>query len=116
MSLGIRLKGLIKERGLTQIQVAKELHLAKSTFNGYIREGRQPDNATLVLIANYFNVSVDYLLGLTDIRVKPEQPMTAKEGQLVGIYRGLDEDKQNLLMEQASFYYEQKLKNSEQKE
>lgn len=111
MSLGIRLDRLIKERGLTQVQVAKELHLAKSTFNGYIKGGRQPDHAILVHIAEYFGVSIDYLLGVTDRKVKSEESMSLKEGELVGIYRSLDADKQNLLMEQAHFYHELELKN-----
>ena len=115
MNLSIRLKSLIKERGLTQMQVAKELHLAKSTFNGYIVSGRQPDHTTLVRIADYFEVSIDYLLGATDVRVKPKEPINMKEGELVGIYRDLDADKQNMLMEQAIYYHEQKRKEKEQK-
>lgn len=60
----IRLKEL---RGsLTQDQTAKKLGLNRQTYRNYESGMRQPDFETLINIANYYNVSIDYLLGRTD--------------------------------------------------
>lgn len=62
-----RLKLLRKEKQITIEQLANDLGSAKSTISRY-ENGREPKADILQLIANYFNVSVDYLLGKTEIR------------------------------------------------
>ena len=47
----------------TQEKIAKELGLARATYSNYENGSREPDQQTLINMANYFNVSVDYLLG-----------------------------------------------------
>ena len=59
----MNLKNLQKQSNLTINQTAKELNLPVSTFNNYLRETRQPDIKTLCKLADYYQVSVDYLLG-----------------------------------------------------
>ena len=61
-----RLKELRIEKGLTQTQLAKELRVNQRTISNWEVGERQPDLDTLEVIAKYFNVSYDYLLGLTD--------------------------------------------------
>ena len=61
-----RLKELRIEKGLTQTQLAKELRVNPRTIRNWEVGERQPDLDTLEVIAKYFNVSYDYLLGLTD--------------------------------------------------
>ncbi len=66
-----RLKELRKEKHLTQKDVADHLGINLRTYQYY--EGRddrahRPDLETLVILADLFNVSVDYLIGRTDIR------------------------------------------------
>lgn len=101
MNFSTRLEGLLQEYGLTQRQAAEDLHIAKSTINGYIRGKRQPSQEMLKSMADYFNVSPDYLAGNTNIRKYPEGSLTVREGNLVGIYRDLQSDNQNILMKQA---------------
>ena len=48
---------------LTALKVAQNIGVSKSAFSNYVRNRRQPDHATLIKIADYFDVSVDYLLG-----------------------------------------------------
>ena len=48
---------------LTSSKVAQAIGVSKSTLSNYLRNRRQPDPATLIKIADYFDVSVDYLLG-----------------------------------------------------
>ena len=56
------LRLLIEERGLTQKQLAKDLHIAVSTLGGYVQGTSEPDFDTLRRLAEYFEVSADYLL------------------------------------------------------
>ena len=63
-----RIKALRKERGLKQKEMAKILGLADRSYQCYEYNERYPDVPGLVAIANYFGVSVDYLLGLSDVR------------------------------------------------
>lgn len=69
---GDKMKNLRKlrvEKGLKQEELADFLKIAKSTYSRYENDVRQPDNETLVKLANFFDVSVDYLLG-NDIKRK----------------------------------------------
>jgi transcriptional regulator with XRE-family HTH domain len=58
-----RLKELRKSRNLTQDEMAKKISLPRSTYSNYETGKREPDYHTLEQIAEYFGVSVDYLLG-----------------------------------------------------
>ncbi len=64
--LGNRLKDLRKERGLTQVQLAELLKLNSVTYLHYEKAQREPPLSVLADMAIFFNVSVDYLLGLKD--------------------------------------------------
>lgn len=63
-----RLKALMKSRNVTDKQLTEELGLAKNSVTYWKNKGNIPKGDTLELIAEYFNVSVDYLLGKTDIK------------------------------------------------
>ncbi|MCI6511910.1 MAG: helix-turn-helix domain-containing protein [Coprococcus catus] len=60
------LKALRKAKGLTQDELAKRLEISRSTIGMYEKGAREPDFETLTLIADYFNVDVDFLLGRTN--------------------------------------------------
>lgn len=59
----MRLKELRKKKHISQTRLAIELNLSQNTVSRYETGEHEPDLATLVLIADYFDVSVDYLLG-----------------------------------------------------
>lgn len=61
-----RLISLRKEHGLTQEELAKLINKKRSTLSGYETEGKEPDLETICLMANFFGVSTDYLLGCSD--------------------------------------------------
>ncbi|MFF5993427.1 helix-turn-helix transcriptional regulator [Lysinibacillus sp. KU-BSD001] len=65
--LAKRLKELREERGYFQKFVADELGIKSNTLSGYENGSRMPDPAMLSKLANLYKVSVDYLLGRTDI-------------------------------------------------
>lgn len=72
-----RIRDLRNDRGLTQRQIAKLLNVSQNTYSQYeIGVSRFPLDAVIKL-AEYYNVSIDYLVGLTDEPV----PYPRKKGQ-----------------------------------
>ncbi len=67
MLLGDRLKKLRLERRLTMQEVAIKIGLAKSSYAGYEAGQRKPPLDKLVILAQLYQVSTDFLLGLTNI-------------------------------------------------
>ena len=62
MKFSSTLKELREQNHVTQNQLASHLKLTRSTIAGYETKGKQPDYERLLQIADYFHVSVDYLL------------------------------------------------------
>ena len=69
IKIGKRLKDLRKEKGITQLQLAMELNMSQNTISRYETGERQAGYNELIKIADYFNVSIDYLLNRTDKRL-----------------------------------------------
>ncbi len=65
----MRLKQLRRARGISQLKLAMDLHLNQNSISRYESGEREADYDTLIRLANYFSVSIDYLLERTD---KPE--------------------------------------------
>ena len=61
-----RLKELRKENHLSQAELAKELQVSQRSISSWETGFRQPDFETLEMLAKFFNVTTDYLLGVTD--------------------------------------------------
>ena len=68
MELHERLLQLRKERGMTQKQLARQLHVARSTIAAYENGRGQPSYSVLCELADFFGVSLDYLFGRNEIR------------------------------------------------
>ena len=62
----MRLKDIREDRDLTQRQVADYLHIRQNTYSQYENGQRGLPIDTLIKLARYFDVSTDYILGLTD--------------------------------------------------
>lgn len=62
----MRIKYLRKKNRISQIKMAMDLNLAQNSISQYESGARQADYQTLISIADYFNVSIDYLLERTD--------------------------------------------------
>ena len=61
-----RLKELRDQRHISQVFLGLELGMSQNTISRYETGAREADYETLITFADYFNVSVDYLLGRTD--------------------------------------------------
>ena len=82
MLLKDRLKELRKERGETQEDLARMLHVQRSTYGEYERGKIRPPAPKLFLIADHYGVSVDYLVGISDYRQRPDHPQNDVLGHL----------------------------------
>lgn len=110
-----KLKELRNAKKMTQSTFAKEFHVATSTVAMWETGKREPDFDVTSRLANYFNVSVDYLLGVdekeqknthlseTERRVQKfyeEHPIMY---DLVDAISRLDKEQQKALLEYAEF-------------
>lgn len=69
MKIGDRMKKLREEKGLMQQDVCNALDIEQSTLANYENNRRVPKTDILIEIANYYGVSLDYLVGRTDDRL-----------------------------------------------
>ena len=62
----MRLKELRKKRNITQLKLAMDVGLNQNAISRYETGEREADYKTLIALANYFDVTIDYLLERTD--------------------------------------------------
>ena len=64
--MDFRLKELRLKKRLSQTKLAMDLNMNQSSISRYENGEREADYKTLILLADYFEVSIDYLLGRTE--------------------------------------------------
>ena len=84
-----RLKELRKTRKINQQALSKHLNYGYTAVANYESGRNQPSIDTLIQIAEFFNVTVDYLIGTADVPNAIEK-ITNKEYQMIQIYSKLD--------------------------
>ena len=62
----MRLKEIRRNKGISQLKLAMDLNTSQNTISRYETGEREPGINELIKIADYFNVSIDYLVGRTD--------------------------------------------------
>lgn len=62
----MRLRELRKKKKISQLKLAMDLHMNQNSISRYENGEREADYATLIKFADYFDVSIDYLLERTD--------------------------------------------------
>lgn len=87
-----RLKELRTSLDLSQAQFASEIGFSQSAIYTWENQTREPGINALIKIAQYFNTSVDYLIGLPTTSIKQEKPapLPQDELHLLEVYRKLD--------------------------
>lgn len=84
-----RLVELRKKHDLTQQDMARILGISRQAYSNYELGNREADYSTLKKLSNYFNVTVDYLLGESDT---PEKNRPATDNDIkVALFGGADE-------------------------
>ena len=105
MSFGKILAGVIEDMDITQKELGARLNIAPSTLSGYVQGAREPDFATLKLIADYFDVSIDYLLDHRTGSVSAK-----REAELLRVFRSLSPQQQDICIEQCKVFLRANLK------
>lgn len=78
-----RLKLLMKENNLNQSALSKQCNISQTTISGWLR-GHRPLPSALKILADYFNVSTDYLIGYTDTQYTNDQKeINEEEKQII---------------------------------
>ena len=62
----MRLKYLREKKGISQLKLAMDLNMNQNSISRYETGNREAEYATLIKLADYFDVSIDYLLERTD--------------------------------------------------
>ena len=86
-----RLKFLREQKGITMKKLASDLNMPYTTYINYEKNTREPNSEVLISIADYFNVTTDYLLGHNVSGVILDNAsFTGDEQQIVSLYKELD--------------------------
>ena len=106
MGFGARAKMLVTDRDVTQKKLAKHIGITPAKMSNYLTEKNEMPCRVIVGIADYFHVSTDYLLGLTN---EPEPPMhiSKEEKALVETYRSLSREQRELISQTIRLMGEQ---------
>lgn len=86
-----KLKQLRKEKNLSQVEMANILNVHQTAVSQWEQGRTTPDMQTLIKIADYFQVTVDYLLGKNSTTINSYNSLTVKEKDLIKKYRLLDQ-------------------------
>lgn len=89
------LKKLRQEYGISQQRLADAVQVSQPSINKYENHNIEPEIEILKRMADYFNTSIDYIVGHTDIRRRIEHTeayhLNQRESELVTRFRALDE-------------------------
>lgn len=92
------LRRLRRNRKMTQESLAKDIHVSAGTIAMWETKKRQPDIETLKKLAQYFNVSLDDLIGNTELPVVQPQPLTIEQAKDLWLNSLDPEDKTTITM------------------
>ncbi len=97
-----RLKELREKKKLSQQALAEHFHLTQQSIYKYEHGLAEPDLDTMMQIADFFDTSVDYLIGYSDIPLRYEavlpESLTHQEVCILTYYRNLSPHAQELLL------------------
>ncbi len=95
-----RLAELRKEKNMTQTALAMKLNMTQNMISFYEKGKYQPSIETLKVFAKFFNVSVDYLVGYSDVRytANEDAEQEKNENELLHLYRELNHDEQQRVL------------------
>ena len=106
------LKELRKSRNLTQFQLSQILKIGQATIAGYENGSREPHINSLIAYANFFECSVDYLLGREDdfgnvvVQTEKPAPLPQDEQEILQIYQSLSPAHRSQVLEYARYFAE----------
>ena len=97
-----RIRKLREAKGVLQAEVSEYLNITRASYSAFETGKRQMNYETLCLLADYFEVSTDYLLGRQEAI---PSFLSEEEREIIEKYRGLDEHTQAGLKNTLDFEY-----------
>lgn len=111
-----RIRELRKEKGWKQSELGKLLNVQEAAISKYESEKIPLTNDTLIKLSKIFDVSVDYILLLTNNRKNEELETNNGEKQLLDTYRKLSRTNKNKIIERAETLLEMEQQNISNKD
>lgn len=115
-TLGARLKKLREQNGFTLEYVASKVGTTKVSISRYEKNEREPKGEMLNLLANFFNVTVDYLLGRTDIPTPDTNSLTLNKKDERDIEKALSSTLEQLENVQEGLMFDGEILDDETRE
>ena len=101
----IRLHELRTERDLSQRAMAKILNISQGTYNNWENSNTQPSIEQLIALANFFDVSVDYLIGNSDeLGSTFTGPLTQKQRAILRAFDNATPEIQDAIVTILSYF------------
>lgn len=102
------LKKLRQELGISQQGLADIILVSQQSVNKYENKDVEPDMETLIKIADFFDVSIDYLAGRTEVREMADKEkmsdLSGAEARLIKEYRKLKDNQKKCISELVESY------------
>ena len=114
MRIGEKIRELRLEQGVKQCELAAIIHVAPNTLSQFENEKANPSYEVLTALADFFEVSVDYLLGRADdfgnitVKSTADNNITKEEKEILQSFRSLSRSEQTQLKEYATFLSKKK--------
>lgn len=93
MEFSERLSNLVTEAGVNYLQLAKSAGIPSDrAVGGWCKGEKKPSFENILLLADYFGVTTDYLMGRSDERGAGVEGLSGQEVSLLGLFRELPDD------------------------
>ncbi|MBQ4269200.1 MAG: helix-turn-helix transcriptional regulator [Clostridia bacterium] len=102
------LKRLRENSDISQTRFSQDIGFSQAAISAWENNTREPGIVALIKIAQYFNVSVDYLIGRKD--QNNETKLTPNEKELLDIFNSLEKEYKAQILEYAR-YFKERTKN-----
>ena len=97
-----RMKELREAKGLSAREAAKQIGVPSTTYHNWEKGEREPNSEMLICLADYFDVSIDYMLGRTAKReAKRTVAASRAEEELLRLFRSMTDDERSLILSTA---------------
>lgn len=92
MNMGQRLRELRLRRKISQEEVARHIGITRSAYSHYEINNRQPVYETLIKLAAYFDVSLDYIIGGSHPKAKSDLPVTPDTREILSLLQHMSQE------------------------
>lgn len=102
-----RLKDLREDCDLKQSELCEKINISKNTYVNYEQGKREPPFELIIKLANFYEVSIDYISGKTNNKKGINQSdLSDREQRLISIFREMTREEQGRLLERAEIIIE----------